>query len=207
MPTTTDLRALTVSRIVDGDTLRLSDGRTVRLAQVDAPETSQCFGSESTAALRALAPEGETVILRRPDTAPTRDRYGRTLAEIFVGETSVDEALIREGAAEWYEQYAHEDADLARRLQAAEAEARAAGRGLWSACYDTLPPAPATSTTTTRAPLEATGTECDASYPDFCLPPSSPDLNCADVPYRDFRVVPPDPHGFDGDGDGVGCET
>ncbi|MBW4564620.1 MAG: hypothetical protein KME32_26535 [Mojavia pulchra JT2-VF2] len=46
----------------------------------------------------------------------------------------------------------------------------------------------------------------DRSYPDFCIPPNSADLDCPDIPYRRFRVVPPDPHGFDRDGDGVGCE-
>lgn len=30
------------------------------------------------------------------------------------------------------------------------------------------------------------------------------DLNCGDVPYKNFRVVGSDPHGFDGDG--IGCE-
>jgi hypothetical protein len=52
---------------------------------------------------------------------------------------------------------------------------------------------------------------CAASYPSVCIPPPPPDLNCADVPYNNFTVlwtVPdPDPHGFDGDHDGIGCET
>ena len=52
---------------------------------------------------------------------------------------------------------------------------------------------------------------CDPSYPDVCIPPPPPDLDCADIPYRNFRVlwdVPdPDPHHFDGDHDGVGCES
>jgi hypothetical protein len=52
---------------------------------------------------------------------------------------------------------------------------------------------------------------CAASYPDECIPPPPPDLNCADIPYRNFRVlwnVPdPDPHHFDGDKDGIGCES
>jgi hypothetical protein len=55
------------------------------------------------------------------------------------------------------------------------------------------------------------GPNCAASYPDECIPPPPPDLNCADIPYRNFRVlwnVPdPDPHHFDGDHDGIGCET
>jgi hypothetical protein len=51
---------------------------------------------------------------------------------------------------------------------------------------------------------------CHASYPTVCIPPPPPDLNCADVQARNFRVrwdVPdPDPHHFDGNRDGVGCE-
>jgi hypothetical protein len=48
---------------------------------------------------------------------------------------------------------------------------------------------------------------CDPSYPDVCIPPSPPDLDCGDISYRRFTVLPPDPHRFDGEGDGVGCES
>lgn len=47
---------------------------------------------------------------------------------------------------------------------------------------------------------------CDPAYPDFCIPKNSPDLDCPDVTQRRFRVLPPDPHGFDRDEDGIGCE-
>jgi hypothetical protein len=49
-------------------------------------------------------------------------------------------------------------------------------------------------------------TGCDPSYPDVCIPPPPPDLSCSDVAFTDFTVLPPDPHGFDGNEDGVGCE-
>jgi uncharacterized protein YraI len=49
--------------------------------------------------------------------------------------------------------------------------------------------------------------ECDPSYPDLCIPPGSADLDCLEVGSTNFRVLPPDPHGFDGDGNGVGCEN
>ena len=48
---------------------------------------------------------------------------------------------------------------------------------------------------------------CDASYPDFCIPSPPPDLNCADMSQKRFTVSGSDPHGFDRDGDGVGCES
>ena len=50
--------------------------------------------------------------------------------------------------------------------------------------------------------------DCDPSYPDFCIPPSGPDLDCKDVlPHKRFRVLPPDRHGFDKDKNGLGCES
>jgi hypothetical protein len=52
------------------------------------------------------------------------------------------------------------------------------------------------------------GGDCSSAYPDFCIPPPPPDLDCADVaPHTNFTVRSPDPHGFDGDHDGVGCES
>ncbi|HEX9375746.1 MAG TPA: hypothetical protein VGB19_05860 [Actinomycetota bacterium] len=51
------------------------------------------------------------------------------------------------------------------------------------------------------------GSNCDQSYPTVCIPPPPPDLDCGDIQFTNFKVVPPDDQGFDGDGDGVGCET
>ena len=67
-------------------------------------------------------------------------------------------------------------------------------------------------TTTSTPALVSAGDKqenCDRdSYPDLCIPPYPPDLNCGDISYKDIRVLPPDPHGLDGnDKDGVGCET
>lgn len=60
----------------------------------------------------------------------------------------------------------------------------------------------------TEAPQNGSG--CHPSYPDFCIPPAPPDLDCGDVSGSNFTVrhdvADPDPHGFDGDRDGVGCE-
>ncbi|MDA0267622.1 MAG: hypothetical protein O2890_15130 [Cyanobacteria bacterium] len=50
--------------------------------------------------------------------------------------------------------------------------------------------------------------DCDPAYPDpgMCIPPPPPDLDCRDITHRNFTVLAPDPHNFDGDGDGIGCE-
>jgi hypothetical protein len=48
---------------------------------------------------------------------------------------------------------------------------------------------------------------CDPSYPTVCIPPAPPDLDCPQISARRFVVRPPDPHGFDNDNDGIGCES
>lgn len=47
---------------------------------------------------------------------------------------------------------------------------------------------------------------CDPAYPDLCIPPPPPDLDCSEIGRHDFTVLPPDPHHFDRDRDGIGCE-
>lgn len=68
-----------------------------------------------------------------------------------------------------------------------------------------------TTSTTTTAPSTTTTTpsgNCDPAYPTVCIPSPPPDLDCGDIPHRRFEVLPPDPHGFDGnDNDGLGCES
>jgi hypothetical protein len=49
--------------------------------------------------------------------------------------------------------------------------------------------------------------DCDPSYPDICVPSPPPTRNCNDISDRNFKVVGSDPHGFDGDNDGIGCES
>ena len=48
---------------------------------------------------------------------------------------------------------------------------------------------------------------CDPSYPDVCIPSYPPDLDCGEIQLANFKVLPPDPHGFDRDKDGIGCES
>ena len=60
------------------------------------------------------------------------------------------------------------------------------------------------ATTTTQPPPPS---NCHPSYPTVCIPPPPPDLDCGEISYRNFAVTGSDPHGFDGDNDGAGCET
>jgi hypothetical protein len=57
-----------------------------------------------------------------------------------------------------------------------------------------------------EAPPPPTG-NCDPSYPTVCIAPPPPDLDCSEIPYRNFKVIPPDDQHLDGNGNGIGCET
>ena len=80
------------------------------------------------------------------------------------------------------------------------------------ACALAFSVAPAEGSTSPGAfvPFVAGGqrsADCHPSYPTICLPAPPPDLDCSQIPYQDFVVLPPDPHGLDRDKDGIGCET
>ena len=70
---------------------------------------------------------------------------------------------------------------------------------------DPVAPLPAPPPVAPTAP-PANG-NCDPSYPGVCIAPSPPDLDCGDITLRRFEVLPPDPHRFDGDNNGIGCES
>jgi micrococcal nuclease len=216
-----------VASITDGDTFRTADGDRVRLIGIDTPEVDQdaCFADEATDALADLIPPGTAV--RLVLDVEVRDRFGRLLAYVERAEDGlfVNEELARQGFA--LQLTVPPNVARAEELGAAVAEAREEGRGLWSACGERQSAVPSSSTTTsssstttTTAPPSpvrpvvptvppappAVGT-CHPSYPTVCIPPAPPDLDCPQIPHRRFTVVGDDPHGFDGDDDGLGCES
>ena len=50
------------------------------------------------------------------------------------------------------------------------------------------------------------GVSCSLAHPEKGIPPEPPNLDCEDITPRNFMVLPPDPHKFDQDSDGVGFE-
>jgi len=59
----------------------------------------------------------------------------------------------------------------------------------------------------TKQPKSQPQSNCIGAYPDFCIKVGTPDLDCGDIPWTDFTVLAPDPMRFDGDHDGIGCES
>jgi micrococcal nuclease len=195
----------------DGDTLSINTNRqniTVRLACIDTPERNQQGGKEAAARLSALLPRDATVKILPVD----KDQYGRTVGVVFTNK-NINLQLVQEGQAWVYEQYISRCQSSAQQLRQAQRAAQQQRLGLWSKS-NPCPPwdyrknqcvaNPSSSSPQRPAPNQQNN--CDPSYPDVCIPPTPPDLNCGDIPHRRFRVLPPDRHRLDGDKDGIGCE-
>ena len=99
----------------------------MRLACIDAPETSQSpYGKAARQALKSLLPVGSDVTLRSKAT----DRYGRTVAEVILNGSNINQSLVKSGNAFVYWQYIKGcDRQVYSRL---ETYARLGGIGVWS---------------------------------------------------------------------------
>ena len=201
-----------VASVYDGDTLRLRDGRRVRLIQIDTPElgTGECYSRAARTALVSIVPTGSTVHLEADPALDRIDRYGRLLRYIRLNRANVNLELVRRGAAAPYF-YRGDRGMYADRLMAAASAAKAVRLGLWKACPTTvLDPDRAIDTgqsgPATKTP-PPTG-KCDPNYSGGCVPLYPPDVDCADIRALGIgpvRVIGSDPHRLDGNGDGYGC--
>jgi endonuclease YncB( thermonuclease family) len=127
-----DTTEVQVRHVLDGDSMRLTDGRELRLIGINAPEMSpEQPLARSARTLLANLLEGRrvTVVFEQEH----KDRYGRLLGHVLLpdgGGKSAEEALLRQGLA-WLVAIPPNVGWLAR-LQAAEDEARLARRGVWA---------------------------------------------------------------------------
>ena len=118
--------------VLDGDTIDVlvdRQPRRVRLAEIDAPEKKQAFGTRAREALSGFV-FGQLVRVRESGT----DRYGRTIGTVVVDGQSVNRAMVSAGMAWAYRRYL-----VDRSLLELEAQARQSRRGLWA---DAAPVAP-----------------------------------------------------------------
>lgn len=131
--------------VSDGDTVGVRLGGVVtriRLLGIDAPETKdpdqapQCYGPQAAAHALRLMPRRSIVTVVTDPTQDRVDKFGRLLAYVFpVGRPkTVNEALVRAGAARVYVYRRKYPPKRLAELRAAEREAKAARRGLWGAC-------------------------------------------------------------------------
>jgi endonuclease YncB( thermonuclease family) len=114
-----------VTHVIDGDSFKAKvQGVEMdfRFSDIDAPEMEQPYGPEAKATLEKLLADKDVVILP-VDT----DRYGRTIAHVWVDGAYANRELMKSGAAWFYTEYANGDC-----LYWVEQEARGAKRGLWA---------------------------------------------------------------------------
>ena len=203
----------TVVYVTDGDTIHVNlNGTEYRLRYIgmDTPETVnpdkpiQPGGPEASEANKALVADQQVWLEK--DVSDT-DQYGRLLRYVWLKEANgwvmVDRQLVLEG---WARAKSYPpDTKYQDVLFAAQDEAQAAGAGIWASSFQSLnTPAP---TTGGILRLFGPAASCDPSYPTVCIPPPPPDLDCQDITYRRFPVLPPDSQHFDGDHNGIGCEA
>jgi micrococcal nuclease len=112
--------------IIDGDTFRLTNGDTVRLIGIDAPELSQPGGVISREYLAHLT-LGKAITLERG--YEDRDNYNRLLRFVYIGNLCINEEMIRQGYAE--ARYLPESPIHDYYVQL-EIQAEATKAGLWS---------------------------------------------------------------------------
>lgn len=126
---------ITVTKVIDGDTIEISTGQRVRYIGIDTPESVdprsqvQCFGVEAANANRSLV-QGKKVRLEK-DISET-DRYGRLLRYVWVGETLVNDYLVRQGFAR-ASSYPP-DIKYQEIFRQSEAKAQAGNIGMWAGC-------------------------------------------------------------------------
>jgi endonuclease YncB( thermonuclease family) len=134
-PAPAGLTSVTVQRVIDGDTLRLGDGRSVRMIGLNTPElgkqgrSDEPFAVAARQRLQALVEASGGRVGLRPGKQ-AQDHYGRTLAHIYSASgANLEAQMLADGLG--FQVAVAPNVDLVACQQAAERSARQAGRGLW----------------------------------------------------------------------------
>lgn len=119
-------------RVIDGDTVEVlvanSQSERIRLLGIDAPESDQEYGTESTDALKACIGDKPVSIVYKKE-----DHYGRILGVVMAGNTDCNLVQAQTGAAWHYKQYKKDQLPgTADTYSKAESDAKSASKGLWA---------------------------------------------------------------------------
>jgi len=130
-----------IDHVADGDTITLSNGRRVRLVQIDTPEVyfhPECYGHAASQATKRMLPAGSRVRLYPEPATDSVDQYGRLLRYVVRvhGSLNVNVRLVAVGAAAPYF-YNGRRGKYAARLEFLARRAKAKKIGLWKACPHT----------------------------------------------------------------------
>jgi micrococcal nuclease len=125
-----------VIRVIDGDTVELKNGERLRYNDIDTPETVhpskpiECYGPEASKENEELV-EGEIILVELGN--PKKDKYGRLLGYVFVGDKFVNAELVKGGYAE-VNSYGNPGSKIDE-LMNMEKDAKQKSIGLWGKCF------------------------------------------------------------------------
>ncbi|MFA6518853.1 MAG: thermonuclease family protein [Candidatus Shapirobacteria bacterium] len=121
-----------VVTIIDGDTFKLENKQTIRLASIDAPELGSCYSQEAKNALSQLILNKRVVLLE-----PYADNFSRVIALVISNGQVINEVMVRNGfAVDTYDNFSAKKA-----LQSANDYARANSLGVYGPkCSQVVPP-------------------------------------------------------------------
>jgi len=130
-----------IARVVDGDTVYLTNGAKIRLVQIDTPEVYfgvECWGRQASAETKKLLPVRTAVRLASEPATDSVDQYGRLLRYVIRARDSlnVNVFLVARGDAAPYF-YDGREGRYASVLTRDAMRARASHHGLWGACKGT----------------------------------------------------------------------
>ena len=120
-------RAVSVSHVFDGDTIKLSTGQAIRLVGINAPEKGEPLYEESSEKLSDLVLGKE---IEMESDSVNRDRYNRLLRYLFVNGVNVNIELVRNGYARAY--LLQNNMKYSGEIQEAENYAKKNNLGMWS---------------------------------------------------------------------------
>ncbi|MBI5357221.1 thermonuclease family protein [Candidatus Collierbacteria bacterium] len=197
-----------VARVIDGDTIKLETDEVVRYTGIDTPETVhpskpvQCYGKEASQKNKELV-EGKEVKLEK-DISET-DKYNRLLRYIWLGDTLVNEYLVREG-------YAHSstyppDVKYQDKFIEAERQAREEKKGLWGDICNGISlesTQKSNQITTPSQNIQPTTQPSSGGYTCNCSKTCGQMSSCAEAQYQ-LNVCGCSAR--DADHDGVACDS
>ena len=167
-----------VTKVIDGDTLKVN-GESIRFSLASAPELKGYGGVDSKNFIETICPVGSTVTVDEDD-GYVIGSYGRIVGLVHCNGANLSSELL--------------DSTLGY-LEVRFCDSSEFAELKWAQKHGCA-----------KDVVVETTNDCDESYPDFCITSSPPDLDCSDISQKKFTVLQPDPHKFDGDKDGIGCE-
>ena len=179
----------TVTKIIDGDTIHVDD-QSVRFALASAPGLKGYGGIESRDFIETICPVGSKALVDEDD-GQILGSYGRLVGMIKCNDLILNAELLDANLGHFEDRFCPSS-------EFANTD--------WAIKHGCVPKSEEKLEGITQKNQNGKN-KCDESYPDFCIPQSPPDLNCDDISEKEFTVLSPDPHRFDGDGDGIGCES